>query len=170
MIMQINKLLNSYEYYLDQVVGVNGWIKTCRQQGQVIFVHLSDGTSQTTLQIVISNEHTHNFNEVNNLTTGTSINVIGKLVKSPAAKQVVELLAQRVTIYQVCDSSFPMQKVGLPLDFLRTLPHLRHRTNIMRAVFSIKSRIMLSIHDFYSTLNYIYVLGYYLQQSCKYYA
>ncbi|AGC02177.1 asparaginyl t-RNA synthetase [Acanthamoeba polyphaga moumouvirus] len=157
MTMQINKLLNSYEYYLDQVVGVNGWIKTCRQQGQVIFVHLSDGTSQTTLQIVISSEYTDNFNEVNNLTTGTSINVIGKLVKSPAAKQVVELLAQRVTIYQICDSSFPMQKVGLPLDFLRTLPHLRHRTNIMRAIFSIKSRIMLSIHDFFSTSNYIYV-------------
>ncbi|QGR54168.1 asparaginyl-tRNA synthetase [Moumouvirus maliensis] len=155
--MQISKLLDNYEYYLDQNISVNGWIKTCRQQGQVIFVHLSDGTSQNTLQIVMSTEYTNNFNEVNNLTTGTSINVVGKLVKSPASKQVVELLASHVIVYQICDSSFPMQKVGLPIDFLRTLPHLRHRTNIMRAVFSVKSRLLLSIHDFFSTHNYMYI-------------
>nr|URM62024.1 asparaginyl tRNA synthetase [Mimivirus sp.] len=147
--MQIINVLQNYGDYLDQTIETNGWIKTCRKQKQMLFIHITDGTSQNTLQIIVSPEFIHNINEFNNLSTGTSIKVVGKLVASPAKGQNVELIAHDITIYQQCDPLFPLQKVGLTLDFQRTIPHLRHRTNIMRAVFTVKSKALSAIHKFF---------------------
>lgn len=155
--MQISNVLKNYKDYLDQIIEISGWIKTCRKQKQMLFVHITDGTSQTTLQVIISPEFVNNISKFNNLTTGTSIKISGKLVNSPAKGQNVELMAHDISIYQLCDTSFPLQKIGLPLDFLRTIPHMRHRTNIMRAVFAVKSKLLIAIHEYFSTLNYLYV-------------
>nr|WBF70531.1 hypothetical protein [Megavirus caiporensis] len=155
--MQIINILEKYEDHLNQIIETNGWIKTCRKQKQMLFIHITDGTSQNTLQIIVSPEFINNLDELNNLTTGTSIKVIGKLIASPAKGQHVELMAYNIIIYQQCDLSFPLQKVGLSLDFQRTIPHLRHRTNIMRAIFTIKSKVLSSIHKFFEDKNYLYI-------------
>ncbi|XWV24508.1 asparaginyl t-RNA synthetase [Tupanvirus deep ocean] len=155
--MQIAEIFKSYTVLLGQEVTTAGWVKTCRDQNQMIFVHLSDGTTQQTLQVIALPEFINNFKELSVITTGTSISVTGVLVKSPAKGQLFELSARSVIIHQICPGTFPFQKVGLPMEFMRTFPHLRHRSNIMRAVFSVKSVIMKSIHDFFVERNYCLV-------------
>lgn len=155
--MQIAEIFKNYSAFIDQEITVNGWVKTCRDQKQMIFIHLSDGTSQKTLQIVIHPGNVQNFDEVRNITTGTSLCAKGLLIKSPAKEQAVELSASMIKIYQICPGSFPFQKTGLPLDFMRTFPHLRHRSNIMRAVCKCRSVIEQSIHEFLMERNFCLV-------------
>ena len=155
--MQITKIFGDYPSLLDKEISVSGWVKTCRDQKQMIFIHLSDGTTQKTLQIVASPDNVTNITELAAITTGTSLSVSGILVKSPAKGQLFELSARQIIIYQICPGNYPLQKVGLPLDFMRSFPHLRHRSNIMRAMFLCKSVIVKSIHDFFTSGNYCYV-------------
>lgn len=152
--MQIVQLFRDYESLVGKEVQVDGWVKTCRDQKKMVFVHLTDGTNQQTLQIVASPEHVTNMDELASITTGTSLHVEGVVVLSPAKGQKFELSARKVQIYQVCPTDFPFQKVGLPLEFMRKFPHLRHRSNIMQAVFAVKSRIMFSIHQFFMERSY----------------
>lgn len=157
-VMKICEILkDDYQYSTTEQLKVNGWIKTCRDQKAIIFIAICDGSSQKTLQIVCDSKIIDNFDEVKQLTTGSSISVIGKLVQSPAKGQTLELIAEKISIYQKCPSTFPIQKTGLSLDFLRTLPHLRHRTNMIGAVFSVKSVIMKSIHDYFMERKFKYV-------------
>lgn len=150
--MQVIEIFKECENLLDKEVKVKGWVKTFRPQKQTVFIHLSDGTTQQTLQIIAS---TDLISEL--ITTGTSLYAKGTLVKSPAKGQLIELIAHEIKIYQICPTTFPFQKVGLPLDFIRTLPHLRHRTNIMRAVFKTKSVIMTAIHRCLTERHYCYI-------------
>lgn len=155
--MQTCQIFKDFSTLIGTEISVNGWVKTCRDQKQIIFIHLSDGTSQKTIQIIVSDEYIKNMDECAQITTGTSLFAKGILVKSPAFGQDFELSAREIKIYQICPSSFPFQKVGLPLDFMRTLPHLRHRSNAMRAVFAIKSTIMGAIHEYFMKKNYCLV-------------
>ena len=154
--MQVVQIFSDYDKLFDKEIEVNGWVKTCRNQKQMMFIHLSDGTTQKTLQIIVSPEYVSNMDELSSINTGASINVKGILVKSPAKEQLFELSAREVKIYQVCNSQFPIQKTGLPLDYLRNYPHLRHRSNIIRAVFKIKSLVMFTIHEYFTGKNYLY--------------
>ena len=136
---------------------VSGWVKTCRDQKCMIFIHLSDGTCQNTLQIILDPTKILNYNECTAITTGTSLTVSGKLVPSPAKGQLFELEASSVTLHQLCPTNYPFQKVGLPLDHMRKYPHLRHRTNLMRAIFKCKSQIFLQIHNYFTKNDYCHV-------------
>lgn len=155
--MLLSYIFQNYETLLDTEISVNGWVKTCRDHKQMIFIHISDGSTQKTLQIIASLDHLTTIAGLSQITTGTSIFVRGILIKSPAKDQNFELSAREVQIYQICDQAFPLQKVGLSLEFMRNFPHLRHRSNIMRAVFVIKSCIMKSIHDFFTDKSYCQV-------------
>lgn len=155
--MKLATLFSDWGDYLDRNITVNGWVKTCRKQKKMLFIQLSDGTTQNCLQIIVSPEKVSYFEDLCKLTTGSSIKAIGLLIKSPAQGQDVELSATSIEIYQICPGTFPMQKVGLPLEFLREHLHLRHRTNLMRAVFAVKSKITKCIHDFLTSRNYCYV-------------
>jgi len=152
--MQIADIFKDYESLLDTQITTNGWVKTCRNQKQMIFISLSDGSSQKILQVIALPEFITNMEELSAISTGTSLCVKGKLVKSPAKGQLFELVANEVKIYQICQNDFPFQKVGLPLEFMRNYPHLRHRSNIMRAVFTIRSVVIKSIHDFFTDNNF----------------
>jgi asparaginyl-tRNA synthetase len=153
---QIAKIFEEYETLIDKEVCVSGWVKTCRDQKEMIFIHLSDGTTQKTLQIIGKPENI-DFDEIAGITTGTSLQVVGKLVTSPAKGQLFELNATKIKIYQICSQNFPFQKVGLTTEYMRNYPHLRHRSNLMRAVFAVKSRVMNSIHNYYTNNNFCYV-------------
>jgi asparaginyl-tRNA synthetase len=157
MSIQLAELFSESSRWIENIVTVNGWVKTCRPQKELIFIAMSDGTTQKQLQVVCSAENCTNFADLPKITTGTSIRVSGKVVKSPAKGQDIEMSASDIHIYQVCSPKYPLQKVGLPLEFMRQLPHLRHRSNIMRAVFTVKSKIMESIHKFFIKKNFCYV-------------
>lgn len=155
--MQLVEIFENYESLLGKEIEVRGWVKTCRDQKQMVFIHLSDGTTQKTLQIIVSPEYVTNMPELASITTGTSLRAKGILVKSPAKGQPFELTATEVEIYQICPNTFPFQKTGLPLEFMRQFPHLRHRSNIMRAVFVVKSAIMQAIHQYFTDKHYCLV-------------
>ena len=155
--MQIAEIFKNYESLIGKEVSTKGWVKTCRDQKNMVFIHLFDGTTQQTIQIIASPENIKNMVEVCSITTGTSLYVKGMLIKSPAKGQLFEISAREINIYQICPISFPFQKTGLPLDFMRGMPHLRHRSNIMRAVFKVKSVITMAIHQFFTDRNYIYI-------------
>ena len=155
--MQLAEIFKSYNNLINTEILVRGWVKTCRDQKEMIFIHLSDGTTQKTLQVIIHPMYISNTNQLSAITTGTSLEVKGILVKSPAKGQPFELSARTVDIYQICPQSFPFQKIGLTMEYMRQWPHLRHRSNIMRAVFVAKSSIMKSIHDYFSNKNYFQV-------------
>lgn len=155
--MQIINVFQDYQKLLHTEITVNGWVKTCRDQKETIFIHLSDGTTQDPLQIVVSAEKVSNFTSITNITTGTSLSARGILVESPAKGQKMEIMALEITIYQKCPTTFPLQKVGLPMEFIRNYPQIRHRTNIMRSIFVVKSHIMDSINQFFRSRNYQYI-------------
>ena len=155
--MQVAQVFKNSTDLLDTTVVVNGWVKTCRKQSGLVFIELNDGTTQKGLQIVAAEYKVDNFNGLSCITTGTSIQATGTLTKSPAKGQLVEMSATNIKIYQICPGDFPMQKVGLPLEFLRENLHLRHRTNRLRAVFKVKSIIEKAIHDFFTERNYTLV-------------
>ena len=143
---------SKYETLIESspLVTVAGWVKTARDQKKRVFVAITDGSHQGHVQVLINADAVANVDECRKLTTGSSLAVTGTLVKSPAAGQPFELIATEVKIYQICDGSYPFQKVAsLTIEFMRQFPHLRHRTSTMRAVFVIKSQIMKSIHDFF---------------------
>lgn len=155
--MQIIQIFKDFESLLGKEVTVNGWVKTCRDQKQMMFIHLSDGTTQKTLQVIVDPDYLSTSVQLATISTGTSLCVKGILVKSPAKGQAFELSAREVRVFQICPNTFPFQKVGLEVDFMRKFPHLRHRSNLMRAVFAVKSNIMKSIHDFFVERNYALV-------------
>ena len=153
--MKIADIFENYTTLIDTEISTAGWVKTCRDQKQMIFIHLSDGTSQSPLQIIAIDPDS--MAKLSPVTTGSSIYVKGKLVSSPAKGQLIELMASDALIYQICPTSYPFQKVGLPMEFMRMYPHLRHRTNLMRAIFSCKSVITNAIHHFFVDRKYCHI-------------
>lgn len=154
--MQIIEIFKSYETLIDSEIEVSGWVKTCRDQKEMIFIHLSDGTTQKTLQVIIKPENIC-LDKYRGITTGTSLTIKGFVVKSPAKGQLFEISATEIKYCHICPHDFPFQKIGLSTEYMRNYPHLRHRSNAMRAVFAVKSLVMKSIHDYFSNKNFCYV-------------
>ncbi|MCQ2609255.1 MAG: asparagine--tRNA ligase [Lachnospiraceae bacterium] len=142
--------------YLDKEISVNGWIRTNRDSKTFGFIVLSDGTCFNTLQIVYD-EKLENFKDIAKLNVGCSLIVKGKLVATPDAKQAFELQATSIEICGTCDETFPIQPKKHTMEFLRTIPHLRARTNTFQAVFRVRSLIAFAIHDFFNKNGFIYV-------------
>ena len=149
--------LYGVDFGIGSNIEVTGWVRTCRDQKKDVFIALSDGSSQNTVQIIVSSDMFADLTPFAKLTTGSSISVKGTLVKSPAKEQDFELFAKYITIYQKCHPDYPLQKAGLPLDFLRQIPHLRQRSNLFRAIASTKSEVYHAIHEFFRARSYIYV-------------
>ena len=128
---------------------VQGWIRTCRSQKGVTFIELNDGSSIKNIQLISNKEVP--------LLTGTSISVTGVLVKSPSPKQPYEIQVEHLEVIGEADSTFPLQKKGHTLDFLREIAHLRPRTNTFGAVSRVRSRMAFAVHEFFQNRNFFYV-------------
>ncbi|HEY7350491.1 MAG TPA: asparagine--tRNA ligase [Ktedonobacterales bacterium] len=157
--MQIDSL--SIRETLSQPAGrqiiVNGWVRTRRQSKAVSFVELNDGSSFKNLQIVIEQGALPPETDAA-LTTGSCIRATGDLVASPAAGQPVELRAREIFIYGTADpASFPLQKKGHSLEFLREIAHLRPRTNTFGAVFRVRNALAFAIHRFFQERGFLYI-------------
>lgn len=136
---------------------VCGWVKSYRQSKNLAFVIINDGSTQKDLQLVIL-EGTSAFSEVSKCSTGTSITAQGKLKESQGKKQNVELEVESLQIFQQADPlSYPLQKKGHSLEFLREIAHLRGRTNTFRAIFRIRNLLAFKIHDFFQQQEFLWV-------------
>lgn len=154
--MKIKQIAELYEKLLDTQIETNGWILSVRDQKDLSFIVLNDGSNPTGLQLIVD-KNLEGLN-VENLNTGTSLNVSGQLVKSPAAGQAYELIVQKIKILgRTHLDSYPLAKGKLPLDYLRTYPHLRTRTSSFGSIFRIKSGISQATSLFFESKGYLHV-------------
>ena len=152
----IKDLYRNTENYIDKTVEVAGWVRTVRDSKAFGFIELNDGSFFNNLQIVF-NDKLANFEEVRKLTISSSIIVNGKVVKTENAKQPFEIHADSVEIFNLADADYPLQKKRHSFEYLRTVAHLRPRTNTFNAVFRIRSVAAFAIHEYFQNKGYVYV-------------
>lgn len=138
-------------------VKVNGWIRTLRISKNFGFIELNDGSFFKNLQIVIENDSLSNFAEVAKLNVGSALRVEGTLVLTPQAKQPFEIKASSIEIEGASTPDYPLQKKRHSFEYLRTIPHLRPRTNTFAATFRVRSLIAYAIHKFFNERGFVYV-------------
>ena len=146
----------SQEEYLDTDVMVSGWVRSNRDSKNFGFLVISDGTFFTPLQVVY-HDSLENFAQAAKLGVGAAVIVEGKLVATPDAKQPFELQATSITVEGDTEASYPLQKKRHTLEYLRTIPHLRPRTNTFQAVFRIRSQVAFALHSFFQERGFVYV-------------
>jgi asparaginyl-tRNA synthetase len=142
---------------LDCDINAKGWVRTKRGNKQVAFVALNDGSTINNIQVVID---IANFDEdqIKNITTGASISVNWMLVKSMGKGQSVEIQAKEIEVYGTADpDTYPLQKKGHTLEFLREIAHLRFRTNTFGAVFRIRHAMSFAVHKYFNDRNFYYL-------------
>ncbi|TCL62738.1 asparaginyl-tRNA synthetase [Hydrogenispora ethanolica] len=152
----IKQLFRETPQFLNQAILVSGWARTIRDSKSFGFIELNDGSFFRNLQIVFD-DSLPNFAEVAKLGVGSALTVEGNLVESPGAKQPFELKATRITVEGVSAPDYPLQKKRHSFEFLRTIAHLRPRTNTFAAVFRIRSLAAYAIHQFFQERNFVYV-------------
>ncbi len=140
-----------------QEVTVSGWVRTVRDSKAFGFIELNDGTYFKNLQIVLEDGLTEDFASIVKTTLGSAIRATGELVLTPGMKQPFELKAKKVEVLGMCDPSFPLQKKRHTFEYLRTIAHLRPRTNTFYAVFRIRSLIAQLLHAFFAERGFVYV-------------
>ncbi len=151
----LRDLFTSPEDYSDKEVFVEGWIRTIRDSKNFGFIELNDGTFMKNVQVVFEST-LNNFEEVRRYSTGSAITVSGKLVLTPGAKQPFEIKATDVKMEAGSDSTYPLQKKRHSLEYLRTIAHLRPRTNTFSAVFRVRSLAAFAIHKFFNERGFVY--------------
>jgi asparaginyl-tRNA synthetase len=152
----IKKLFRETPSYINQTVKVSGWVRTIRDSKTFGFIELNDGSFFKNLQVVFD-DSLSNFDQVVKLSMGSAIEVAGDLVESPGAKQPFELKAKEIQIAGASTPEYPLQKKKHSFEFLRTIAHLRPRTNTFAAVFRVRSLAAYAIHKFFQERNFVYV-------------
>ena len=136
---------------------VSGWVRTVRDSKAFGFIEVNDGTYFKNLQIVLEDGLTEDFADAVKITLGSAIRATGELVLTPGMKQPFELKATKVEVLGMCDPSFPLQKKRHSFEYLRTIAHLRPRTNTFYAVFRIRSLAAQLLHAFFAERGFVYV-------------
>src|SRR6476659_3979821 len=137
-------------------VSVKGWVRTRRDSKGFSFLELNDGSCLTNLQVVVD-ASTPGAEHLPQLNTGASVIIQGNLVASPAQGQKWELRATKVELVGTADTSYPLQKKGHTQEFLRTIAHLRPRSNLYGAIFRMRSRLAFAVHQFFQERDFVYV-------------
>ena len=152
----IKDLYRDTDKYIGKEIEVGGWIRSIRDSKTFGFIVLNDGTFFETLQIVYHDEM-ENFAEISKLNVGAAIIVKGTLVATPEAKQPFEIQASEIVIEGTSAPDYPLQKKRHSFEYLRTISHLRPRTNTFQAVFRVRSLIAYAIHQFFQERDFVYV-------------
>ena len=155
-LVTVRELYKNPEKFLDKEITVGGWIRSLRDSKAFGFIVISDGTYFETLQAVY-HDTLENFAQVSKLGVGTAIIVKGTLVATPQAKQPFEIQATEVTVEGASASDYPLQKKRHSFEYLRTISHLRPRTNTFQAVFRVRSLIAYAIHQYFQEKDFVYV-------------
>ncbi len=152
----VRELYRNREQYLDREVMVGGWVRSVRDSKAFGFIVVSDGSYFETLQVVY-HDTMSNFAEISKLNVGAAIIVKGTLVATPQAKQPFEIQAVEISVEGASAPDYPLQKKRHTLEYLRTITHLRARTNTFQAVFRVRSLIAYAIHQYFQERDFVYV-------------
>ena len=152
----IKNLYQHAEEYFGKEVEISGWVRTVRDSKTFGFIEVNDGSFFKNLQVVFDNS-LENFEQICKLTLSSSITVIGNVVKTENAKQPFEIKASNIKIIALSDPEYPLQKKRHTMEYLRTIAHLRPRTNTFNAVFRVRSVLSYAIHKFFQENNFVYV-------------
>ena len=140
-----------------QEISVGGWVRTVRDSKTLCFIELNDGTFFKGVQVVVTEEECPDFLIAAELNVGSAIVVSGTLEPTPEAKQPFEIRARKITLEGAAPPEYPLQKKRHTLEYLRTIAHLRPRTNTFNAVFRVRSEAAYAIHSFFNQRGFVYV-------------
>ena len=152
----VKSIFSAPEQFADKTVKVSGWIRTIRASNAFGFIEINDGTFFKNIQIVFESENLVNYKEIASMNVGAALNITGKLVLTPDAKQPFEIKAEAIDIEGTSTPDYPLQKKRHSFEFLRTIAHLRPRTNTYSAVFRIRSLAAFAIHQFFNERGFVY--------------
>ena len=155
-LITVREIYKKQETFLNSQVTVGGWVRSLRDSKSFGFIVLNDGSYFETLQVVY-HDTMENFSEISKLNVGAAVIVTGTLVPTPDAKQPFEIQATEVTVEGTSSPDYPLQKKRHSFEYLRTISHLRPRTNTFQAVFRVRSLIAYAIHQFFQERDFVYV-------------
>lgn len=152
----VREIYASPEKFSEQEVYISGWIRTIRSSNVFGFIEINDGTFFKNIQVVFESEFIDNYKQIASMNVGAALNITGKLVLTPEAKQPFEVKAAKIEIEGMSTPDYPLQKKRHSLEFLRTIAHLRPRTNTFSAVFRVRSLAAYAIHKFFNERGFVY--------------
>ncbi|WP_313181263.1 asparagine--tRNA ligase [Lacrimispora sp.] len=155
-LITVRQIYKDKESFLNTQVTIGGWVRSLRDSKSFGFIVLNDGTYFETLQVVY-HDTMENFPEISKLNVGTAVIVTGTLVPTPDAKQPFEIQADKIIVEGTSTPDYPLQKKRHSFEYLRTISHLRPRTNTFQAVFRVRSLIAYAIHQFFQERDFVYV-------------
>lgn len=155
-LITVRQIYKDKESLLNTQVTIGGWVRSLRDSKSFGFIVLNDGTYFETLQVVY-HDTMENFSEISKLNVGTAVIVTGTLVPTPDAKQPFEIQADKIIVEGTSTPDYPLQKKRHSFEYLRTISHLRPRTNTFQAVFRVRSLIAYAIHQFFQERDFVYV-------------
>lgn len=156
MYITVKEIFRDSEKFINQKITISGWARTLRVSKNFGFIEVNDGSFFKSIQIVFE-ENLNNFEEISKINTGSAIIIQGTLVESPGAKQPFEIKAEAIQVEGHCDIDYPLQKKRHSMEFLRSIAHLRPRTNTFSAVFRVRSMVAYAIHKFFQERGFVYV-------------
>ncbi len=154
--IEISKLFSDSDKFVGSEVHVCGWIRTIRNSKDLSFIELNDGSFFKCVQVVCLSNNIQNFKEVSKLNVGSAVCVTGEVISTPDAKQPFEIKATEVFIEGKSTSDYPLQKKRHTLEYLRTIAHLRPRSNTFSAAFRVRSKAAFAIHKFFNENGFVY--------------
>lgn len=152
----VKEIYRETDRFLNQRVELSGWVRTVRASKAFGFIEINDGSFFENIQVVFE-ESLANFTEIGKLTISSALRIQGELVPSPGAKQPFELKAEHIEVLALSAADYPLQKKRHTFEYLRTIAHLRPRTNTFAAVFRVRSLVAYAIHKFFQEKGYVYV-------------
>ena len=155
-LVSVKELYRNKETYTDKEITIGGWVRNNRDSKTFGFLVINDGTFFEPLQVVYG-DSLNNFAEITKLNIGAAVIVTGTIVATPGAKQAFEMQAKEVVVEGVSTADYPLQKKRHTFEYLRTITHLRARTNTFQAVFRVRSLAAYAIHKFFQEREFVYV-------------
>ncbi len=153
----VKEIFASSDLYADKEITVAGWARTIRASNAFGFIELNDGSYFTNIQVVFEEQFLDNYKDIAKQNVGAALIVTGTLVLTPEAKQPFEIKATKIEVEGASTPDYPLQKKRHSHEFLRTIAHLRPRTNLFSAVFRVRSVAAFAIHKFFNERNFVYV-------------
>ena len=155
-VVLVKSLYRNTSEYSDKKVKISGWIRTLRASNAFGFIEVNDGSFFKNVQVVFDSAKISNYKEISKLPISSSISVIGTLVETPDSKQPFEIQAEEIIVEGMSDSDYPLQKKRHTFEYLRTIAHLRPRSNAFSATFRVRSVAAYAIHKFFQDQGFVY--------------
>lgn len=153
---ELSQLFAAYETLAEKEITVSGWARTVRDSKAIGFMELNDGSCFQCVQVVFEEAVLQNFKEIAKLNVGSAVTVTGRVVLTPELRQPFEIHAQTITVEGLSTPDYPLQKKRHSMEFLRSIAHLRPRTNTFNALYRVRSEVAFAIHSFFHEQGFVY--------------